>query len=160
MELSRNRSTTQEVFVSHANAALTPIARLRLGQLVVEEGWSISQAAEFYRVSWPTAKRWAERYRRRLDEHPRATARVTRDNWREAIGDYARMADWVSFFERELKEPGSSISRQYSTFINAFARTRTDSASRNSSGAGCASRRLPRGGRRVVPRLRSLLGNR
>jgi hypothetical protein len=49
--------------VSHANAALTPITRLRLGQLVVEDGWSISQAAEFYRVSWPTAKRWADRYR-------------------------------------------------------------------------------------------------
>jgi transposase InsO family protein len=45
---------------------LTPIARLRLGQLVVEDGWSISQAAEFYRVSWPTAKRWAERYREQI----------------------------------------------------------------------------------------------
>ena len=52
--------------MSHANAALTPIARLRLGKLVVEEGWSISAAAEFYRVSWPTAKRWAERYREQL----------------------------------------------------------------------------------------------
>ena len=52
--------------MSHANAALTPIARLRLGQLVVEEGWSIRQAAEFYRVSWPTAKRWAERYREQI----------------------------------------------------------------------------------------------
>jgi transposase InsO family protein len=52
--------------VSHANAALTPIARLRLGRLVVEQGWTISQAAEFYRVSWPTAKRWADRYREQL----------------------------------------------------------------------------------------------
>jgi transposase InsO family protein len=49
--------------MSHANAALTPIARLRLARLVVESGWSISQAAEFYRVSWPTAKRWSQRYR-------------------------------------------------------------------------------------------------
>ena len=49
--------------MSHANAALTPLARLRLGQLVVEAGWTISQAAEFYRVSWPTAKRWADRFR-------------------------------------------------------------------------------------------------
>jgi transposase InsO family protein len=52
--------------VSHANAALTPLARLRLGKLVVEQGWTISQAAEFYRVSWPTAKRWAARYREQL----------------------------------------------------------------------------------------------
>jgi transposase InsO family protein len=33
---------------------------------VVEQGWTISQAAEFYRVSWPTAKRWADRYREQL----------------------------------------------------------------------------------------------
>lgn len=50
--------------MSHANAALTPRARLRLARLVVEEGWPIARAAERYDVSWPTAKRWAERYRR------------------------------------------------------------------------------------------------
>ncbi len=53
--------------MSHANAALTPIARLRLGQLVVESGWSISQAADYFRVSWPTAKRWAVRYREQVE---------------------------------------------------------------------------------------------
>jgi transposase InsO family protein len=50
--------------VSHANAALTPRARLRLARLVVEQGWPIARAAERYDVSWPTAKRWADRYRR------------------------------------------------------------------------------------------------
>jgi transposase InsO family protein len=49
--------------VSHANAALTPIHRLRLARLVVERGWPIARAAERYDVSWPTAKRWADRYR-------------------------------------------------------------------------------------------------
>jgi transposase InsO family protein len=34
--------------------------------LVVDQKWSISQAAEFYRVSWPTAKRWVVRYRQVL----------------------------------------------------------------------------------------------
>jgi transposase InsO family protein len=63
VELSRNRSSTQEVFVSHANAALTPRARLRLARLIVDHGWPISRAAERYDVSWPTAKRWADRYR-------------------------------------------------------------------------------------------------
>ena len=62
MELSRNRSNDREVFVSHANAALTPKARLELGKLIVDVGWSVSAAADFYRVSWPTAKRWADRY--------------------------------------------------------------------------------------------------
>jgi transposase InsO family protein len=49
--------------VSHANAALTPRARLKLARLVVDQGWPIARAAERYDVSWPTAKRWAERYR-------------------------------------------------------------------------------------------------
>jgi Integrase core domain/leucine-zipper of insertion element IS481 len=51
--------------VSHANAALTPRGRLRLARLIVDEGWPIARAAERYEVSWPTAKRWAERYRHR-----------------------------------------------------------------------------------------------
>jgi transposase InsO family protein len=49
--------------VSHANAALTPRARLRLARLIVDEGWPVARAAERYDVSWPTAKRWADRYR-------------------------------------------------------------------------------------------------
>jgi transposase InsO family protein len=60
----RNRSN-QEVFVSHAthaNAALTPRARFRLAQLVIDHGWSPARAAERYDVSWRTAKKWADRY--------------------------------------------------------------------------------------------------
>jgi transposase InsO family protein len=49
--------------VSHANAALTPIQRLRLARLVVDDGWPVARAAEWFHVSWPTAKRWADRYR-------------------------------------------------------------------------------------------------
>jgi transposase InsO family protein len=49
--------------VSHANAALTPAHRLRIGRLVVDQGIPISQAAGLFQVSWPTAKRWADRYR-------------------------------------------------------------------------------------------------
>ena len=63
MELSKEPLQRLEVFVSHANAALTPRARLRLARLVVEEGWPVARAAERYDVSWPTARRWAERYR-------------------------------------------------------------------------------------------------
>ena len=64
MELSKNRLRAQEVFVSHANAALTARARLRLARLVVDQGWPIARAAERYDVSWQTARRWADRYRR------------------------------------------------------------------------------------------------
>ena len=48
--------------MSHANAALTPRARLRLARLIVEDGWPVARAAERYDVSWPTAARWARRY--------------------------------------------------------------------------------------------------
>ena len=46
----------------HANAVLTPRGRLLLARRVVDEGWPIARAAEHFRVSWPTAKRWASRY--------------------------------------------------------------------------------------------------
>jgi transposase InsO family protein len=49
--------------VSHANAALTLRARLRLARLIVDHGWSPARAAERYDVSWRTAKKWADRYR-------------------------------------------------------------------------------------------------
>lgn len=48
--------------MSHANAALTPVQRLRIGRLIVDDGWPVAHAAIFFHVSWPTAKRWADRY--------------------------------------------------------------------------------------------------
>jgi len=35
---------------------------LKLARLVVDDGWPIARAAERFNVSWPTAKRWADRY--------------------------------------------------------------------------------------------------
>jgi transposase InsO family protein len=63
VELSREPFRRLEVFVSHANAALTPRARLKLARLIVDQQWPVARAAERYDVSWPTAKRWADRYR-------------------------------------------------------------------------------------------------
>jgi transposase InsO family protein len=34
-----------------------------LARLIVEDGWPIAQAAQRFQVSWPTAKRWSDRYR-------------------------------------------------------------------------------------------------
>jgi transposase InsO family protein len=48
--------------VSHANAALTPRSRLRVAQLVVDQGYPISEVAARFQVSWPTVKRWVDRY--------------------------------------------------------------------------------------------------
>jgi len=49
--------------VSHANAALTPKARLRLARLIVEDGWRPSEAAKLFMVSTVTARKWAARLR-------------------------------------------------------------------------------------------------
>jgi len=49
--------------VSHANAALTPRARLRLAQLIVDEGWTYAAAAKMFMVAARTAKKWADRFR-------------------------------------------------------------------------------------------------
>jgi len=62
VELSKKPLHTQEAFVSHANAMLTPKARLKLAQLVVDHHWTITEAAKLFMVSWPTAKRWVTRY--------------------------------------------------------------------------------------------------
>ena len=49
--------------MSHANAALTPRARLRLARLIVEDGWTASEAAKMFMVSAVTARKWAARFR-------------------------------------------------------------------------------------------------
>ena len=63
MELLKATTDDQEVLVSHRNAALTPVHRLKLARLVVDQGWPVARAAEWFHVSWPTAKPWSERYR-------------------------------------------------------------------------------------------------
>ncbi len=49
--------------MSHANATLTPAGRLRLAQLIVDQGWTYARAAERFSVAITTARRWATRYR-------------------------------------------------------------------------------------------------
>ena len=51
--------------MSHANATLTPRARLRLARLIVEQGWTYAAAAKMFMVSPRTARKWADRYRGR-----------------------------------------------------------------------------------------------
>lgn len=43
--------------MSHANAALTPRARLRVAQLVVDQHVPIAEVAARFQCSWPTVKR-------------------------------------------------------------------------------------------------------
>jgi transposase InsO family protein len=62
VELLKVSLIDQEVLVSHANAALTVRHRLKVAQLVVDQGYPISEVAARFQVSWPTVKRWADRY--------------------------------------------------------------------------------------------------
>jgi hypothetical protein len=61
--LTASAPRPQEVFVVHANAPLNVPHRLAMARLIVEDGLSVSPAAQWFQVAWPTAKRWAERYR-------------------------------------------------------------------------------------------------
>jgi transposase len=49
--------------MTHRNAPLTELGRLRLARCVVDEGWPLRRAAERFQVSVTTAARWASRYR-------------------------------------------------------------------------------------------------
>ena len=54
--------------MSHRNAPLSELGRLRLARCVVDDGWPLRRAAERFQVAVPTAARWAKRYRER-DPH-------------------------------------------------------------------------------------------
>jgi leucine-zipper of insertion element IS481 len=47
--------------MSHRNAPLSELGRLRLARCVVDEGWPLRRAAERFQVSATTASRWARR---------------------------------------------------------------------------------------------------
>jgi transposase InsO family protein len=95
----------REVFVVHANAPLSERGRLRLARLIVEQGWPVARAAERMQVAWPTAKRWAERYRAegaagmvdrssRPHHSPRQTPapvvrRIVHLRWKQRLGPVA-----------------------------------------------------------------------
>jgi transposase InsO family protein len=63
VELSDGPQLVPEVLVSHRNAPLSELGRLRLARCVVDDGWPLRRAAERFQVSVTTAARWASRYR-------------------------------------------------------------------------------------------------
>ncbi|MER6913236.1 questin oxidase family protein [Streptomyces sp. NPDC000594] len=51
-----------------------------------------------------TVHPWLDRYRDKLEDMPRPLTPVTGKNWREALGDPRRIADWALWFERETAD--------------------------------------------------------
>ncbi|MET8008954.1 questin oxidase family protein [Streptomyces sp. NPDC005271] len=47
---------------------------------------------------------WLDAYRDKLEDMPRPHARITEENWREALGDPRHIADWTAYFGRELAD--------------------------------------------------------
>ena len=47
---------------------------------------------------------WVEEYLPQLRPAPESVRPVSREDWREALGDVRRVADWVAFFDRELAD--------------------------------------------------------
>jgi hypothetical protein len=47
---------------------------------------------------------WVARYRERMLPRPEPTARIRREDWREALANRDRFADWSVFFADELQE--------------------------------------------------------
>ncbi|MEU6677916.1 questin oxidase family protein [Streptomyces sp. NPDC046925] len=50
--------------------------------------------------------RWLELYAPKLEEYPSSIEPITGDNWREALGDPRRAADWIAYFDRQIGESG------------------------------------------------------
>jgi len=51
-----------------------------------------------------TVHRWLDRYRDKLEDMPGQSSPVTDLNWREALGDPRRLADWIGHFDRALAD--------------------------------------------------------
>ncbi|MEU3184449.1 questin oxidase family protein [Streptomyces sp. NPDC006923] len=52
----------------------------------------------------PVVHRWLDHYRAKLEDMPSTDTPVTSENWREALADPRRVADWTVYFERETTE--------------------------------------------------------
>ena len=82
----------------HANAALSLNKRRRLARRIVEEDWSLSEAAAAAEVSERTAGKWARRYRSDGDaglydrsSAPRVLANRTAEDRIQAIAAIRRL---------------------------------------------------------------------
>ncbi|MET9290391.1 questin oxidase family protein [Streptomyces sp. NPDC003077] len=51
-----------------------------------------------------TVHRWLDRYETKLEDVPSPQARITDENWHEALGDRNRVTDWTTYFTHAIAE--------------------------------------------------------
>ena len=101
----------------HANAALSLTQRRRMVRLVVEDGWSIKDAAIEHKTSWKTCSKWVSRYRdsgerglRDRSSAPKRQARQTCPQRVEAIRALRKLRFTGPELAQLLEMPVSTVS--------------------------------------------------
>ncbi|MFE9030546.1 questin oxidase family protein [Streptomyces iakyrus] len=74
----------------------------RLGRLTNHAPMVVEALAAHGRAD--AVHRWLDLYRHKLEDLPGPVAPVTDTNWRAALGDPRRAADWIGYFGRALAE--------------------------------------------------------
>jgi hypothetical protein len=74
----------------------------RLGRLTNHAPMVVEALAAHGRAD--AVHRWLDLYRHKLEDLPRPVAPVTDADWRAALGDPRRAADWIGYFGRALAE--------------------------------------------------------
>ncbi|GAA4794810.1 questin oxidase family protein [Streptomyces ziwulingensis] len=72
----------------------------RLGRLSNHAPMAVEALAAHGRAG--SVHRWLDRYAAKLEEFPAGVEPVTDGNWRSALGDARRAADWIDHFGREI----------------------------------------------------------
>ena len=59
---------------------------------------------------------WVEKYKKSLQPHPTATLKINPAEWRQSLGNFNLSAEWIAFFDRQLKEkPWRSVLNEWVT---------------------------------------------
>ncbi|WP_328841293.1 questin oxidase family protein [Streptomyces europaeiscabiei] len=74
----------------------------RLGRLTNHAPMAVEALATHGQAG--SVHRWLDLYAHRLEEFPSRSEPVTDTDWRSALGDARRAADWIDYFGREIAE--------------------------------------------------------
>jgi hypothetical protein len=59
---------------------------------------------------------WVERYKKSLQPHATPTGKINKPEWQQSLGNFNLSAEWIAFFNRELKEkPWRSVLNEWIT---------------------------------------------